>query len=42
MKGFALSLVLGMAVVFLLLIGYWIRTPYVISAQGELLRGASS
>ena len=35
MKGFALSLVLGMTVVFVLLIGYWIRTPYAISAQWD-------
>jgi len=34
-KGLALSLFLGMMVVFVLLIGYWLRTPYAISAQWD-------
>jgi hypothetical protein len=33
MKGFGVSLVFGMLVVFVLLFTYWLRTPYAISAQ---------
>ena len=35
MKGLAVSLTLGMMVVFLLLCGYWFRTPYAITAQWD-------
>ncbi len=35
MKGLAASLVLGMMVVFVLLIGYWLRTPYAINTRWE-------
>ena len=33
MKSLSVSLVLGMIFVFVLLFGYWLRTPYGISAQ---------
>ena len=35
MKALACSLVLGMTMVFVLLVGYWLRTPYAISAQWD-------
>ena len=35
MKGLGVSLALGMMVVFGLLIGYWLHTPYAISAQWD-------
>jgi hypothetical protein len=35
MKGLSVSLVLGMMLVFVLLFGYWHRTPYGISAQWD-------
>ena len=35
MKGLAFSLVLGMTMVLVLLFGYWLRTPYAISAQWD-------
>jgi hypothetical protein len=35
MKGLAVSLVLGMMTVFVLLIGYWLRTPYAVGAQWD-------
>ena len=33
MKGLSISLTLGMMVIFLLLFGHWLRTPYAISAK---------
>ena len=33
MKGLGVFLVLGMILVFVLLFGYWLRTPYAISTQ---------
>jgi hypothetical protein len=35
MKGLGISLVLGMMVIFVLLLGFWLHTPYAISAQWE-------
>ena len=35
MKGVGVFLVLGMMLVFVLLFGYWLRTPYAISAQWD-------
>ena len=35
MKGVGVFLVLGMIFVFVLLFGYWLRTPYAISAQWD-------
>jgi hypothetical protein len=35
MKGLSVSLVLGMILIFVLLCGYWLRTPYAISAQWD-------
>jgi hypothetical protein len=35
LEGIAGSLVLGMMVVFVLLIGNWLRTPYAITAQWD-------
>jgi hypothetical protein len=35
MKGLGVSLALGMMVVFILLMGYWLRTPYAINAQWD-------
>ena len=33
MKGLGVSLAFGMMLVLILMIGYWLRTPYAISAQ---------
>lgn len=35
MNGLGVSLTLAMMVVFILLWGYWLRTPYAISAQWD-------
>ena len=35
MKALSVSLTLGMMVVLLLLCGYWLRTPYAITAQWD-------
>jgi hypothetical protein len=35
MKGLSISLALGMTVVFLLLFGHWLRTPYDMTAQWD-------